>query len=277
MDRREIDIGGHAMPVLDSGGDGPPLILLHGACGDAALWRPVMAQLPQRRVIAPTLRHFGGAPLTPGAEGHGMAGHAADIAALIRTLKLAPADVAGWSFGGGIALALAIAAPRLVRALYAFEPGLTAHFADTDTDAAQAAAADRAAMGAAARPLLEAGDSAGAALAFLDATADRPGATARWPAELRAVAARNGVSLPMVTGQPPQPVTHAALAAVALPVTIAHGAATRPYFRLAAGAAAGAIPGARSEAVPGADHLWPVDDPDGFAAALDRALPGRAA
>jgi 2-hydroxymuconate-semialdehyde hydrolase len=57
---RTFDIDGIATSVLE-GGDGPPLLLLHGGieCG-GAMWAPVLAQLAARhRVVVPDLPGFG--------------------------------------------------------------------------------------------------------------------------------------------------------------------------------------------------------------------------
>src|SRR3954471_5619764 len=43
------------MELFDSGGDGPPVLFLHGALVDRTLWDPVIALLPDRRCLAPTL------------------------------------------------------------------------------------------------------------------------------------------------------------------------------------------------------------------------------
>ena len=43
------------MELFDSGGDGPEVLFLHGALVDRTLWDPVIARLPGRRCLAPTL------------------------------------------------------------------------------------------------------------------------------------------------------------------------------------------------------------------------------
>jgi pimeloyl-ACP methyl ester carboxylesterase len=43
------------MELFDSGGDGPPVLFLHGALVDRTLWDPVIALLGDRRCLAPTL------------------------------------------------------------------------------------------------------------------------------------------------------------------------------------------------------------------------------
>src|SRR5215204_4479596 len=57
---RTLDIDGVASSVLE-GGDGPPLVLLHGGieCG-GAMWAPVLTQLAeQHRVVVPDIPGLG--------------------------------------------------------------------------------------------------------------------------------------------------------------------------------------------------------------------------
>jgi 2-hydroxymuconate-semialdehyde hydrolase len=57
---RTLDIGGIATSILE-GGDGPPLLLLHGGieCG-GAMWAPVLAQLAEHhRVVVPDVPGLG--------------------------------------------------------------------------------------------------------------------------------------------------------------------------------------------------------------------------
>jgi len=57
---RRLEVAGTATTVLE-GGDGPPLVLLHGGieCG-GAIWAPVVARLAERhRVVVPDLPGLG--------------------------------------------------------------------------------------------------------------------------------------------------------------------------------------------------------------------------
>lgn len=108
----------------DADGGGTPLVLLHGGLGSGDTWvfgpageaDSVLARLARgRRVITADL------------QGHGRTADIArplryetmadDVAALIRHLGIPPADVMGYSLGGGTALRLAIQHPDLVRRL----------------------------------------------------------------------------------------------------------------------------------------------------------------
>ncbi|TQK51309.1 pimeloyl-ACP methyl ester carboxylesterase [Streptomyces sp. SLBN-118] len=60
----EIELSAGTITYEDSGGDGPPVVLLHGLVHDATVWRKVVADLRRdHRCIAPTLPY--GAHRTP--------------------------------------------------------------------------------------------------------------------------------------------------------------------------------------------------------------------
>jgi pimeloyl-ACP methyl ester carboxylesterase len=97
-------------------GEGRPLLLLHGAYMTVDMLDPLRAGLAtSREVIAPELRGHGHT-----GDGEGPITYermADDCAALLRHLDRAPADVMGFSMGGGAALQLAIRHPDVVRRL----------------------------------------------------------------------------------------------------------------------------------------------------------------
>ena len=97
-------------------GAGRPLVLLHGAYMSVDMMGELVSGLAAtQRVVAPEQQGHGRTadvdrPLT-------YERMADDTAALMRRLELEPADVVGYSMGGGIALQLAIRHPALVRRL----------------------------------------------------------------------------------------------------------------------------------------------------------------
>jgi pimeloyl-ACP methyl ester carboxylesterase len=95
---------------------GEPLIMLHGGFGTGDTLGPVLDELAAtRRVITADLQAHGGtADVDRPLRFETMA---EDIAGLLGHLGLEHADVFGYSFGGGVALRLAIQQPRLVRRL----------------------------------------------------------------------------------------------------------------------------------------------------------------
>jgi pimeloyl-ACP methyl ester carboxylesterase len=101
--------------VVEFGGDGPAILLLHGLMGRASTWWPVAEWLTRYgRVVGVDARAHGRNPHRTPTD---TAGFAADLVALVAELDLAPAVVIGHSMGGLHGLALAAAHPELVRAL----------------------------------------------------------------------------------------------------------------------------------------------------------------
>jgi pimeloyl-ACP methyl ester carboxylesterase len=97
------------------GGEGPPVVLLHGLGGSAANWVEVAPLLvPHRRVVAVDLPGHGGSQaLSPPA---GIDAFADAVAAAIRAAGYGDVLVVGHSFGGHVAARLAFRHPDLVRA-----------------------------------------------------------------------------------------------------------------------------------------------------------------
>jgi pimeloyl-ACP methyl ester carboxylesterase len=98
------------------GGEGPPLLLLHGLGGGAANWADLAPILARRhRVLVPDLPgHAGSAPLPAAVT---LDPYVDRVARLAEHEELGEAAVVGHSLGGLIGLRLAVSRPELVRAL----------------------------------------------------------------------------------------------------------------------------------------------------------------
>lgn len=112
-----VKIGDIDVSYRDSGGEGTPVVLLHGFPFEAALWDPQFAELGRRfRLIAPDLRGYGRSSL-PEPEGYSMAAFAADVAGLLDHLDVPQAVVGGLSMGGYVTFEFLRSYPERVRAL----------------------------------------------------------------------------------------------------------------------------------------------------------------
>jgi esterase len=114
-------VRGLRLAFVDSGGDGTPLLALHGHFGRARSSAPLAAALaPEYRVIALEQRGHGHSErdgdFSPDA-------YMADAAEFLRGLDLGPLIVLGHSMGGVVAHRLAARHPDLVRALVVEEGG----------------------------------------------------------------------------------------------------------------------------------------------------------
>ncbi|MDR5865841.1 alpha/beta fold hydrolase [Halomonas koreensis] len=104
-----------ALNHLDTGGDGVPLVVIHGLLGSADNWRSHLKQWQaERRVIAVDLRNHGRSPHAPGMA---YADQAADVLALLDRLEIPRAHLLGHSMGGKVAISLARLAPDRVASL----------------------------------------------------------------------------------------------------------------------------------------------------------------
>ncbi|MGA7926831.1 MAG: alpha/beta hydrolase [Candidatus Sulfotelmatobacter sp.] len=102
------------------GGQGKPLLLLHGWPEFWLIWEPVMRRLACRyRVIAPDLRGFGESDKPSGSFGAN--DHAADLMALLEQLRIETIGVVGHDVGGASMLPLARKASHRISGLFFFD------------------------------------------------------------------------------------------------------------------------------------------------------------
>ena len=120
----EIEIEGRRL-AYRSVGSGPPLLLINGYAATGADWDPTfLAALAESfEVLCPDNRGVGGSE--PGAGELSVDAMAADLEALLDTLEIERAAVAGWSMGGFVVQQLTLRAPNRVSslALLATDPG----------------------------------------------------------------------------------------------------------------------------------------------------------
>ena len=103
------------------GGEGEPLLLIHGLAGSTRNWVELLPDLVQRyRVLAVDLPGHAVSGSLP--RGASTGDFAAAAAAVLELEAPGPALVAGHSFGGLVALRLAQSRPELVRGLLLVSP-----------------------------------------------------------------------------------------------------------------------------------------------------------
>ena len=116
---RSVRTGAFATNVHDRGA-GSPVLFIHGSGPGVsawANWRGVIPVIAERfRVVAPDMVGFGFTD-RPAGIAYGRALWVAQAVDLMDALGLGQVDIVGNSFGGAIALALAIAHPERVRRL----------------------------------------------------------------------------------------------------------------------------------------------------------------
>jgi pimeloyl-ACP methyl ester carboxylesterase len=120
LEPKDLVVGGISIHYY-TGGEGEPLLLLHGLAGSSGNWVELLPDLLQRhRVIAVDLPGHAGSAKAP--RGTSIDDFAAVAAEVLGAEVERPVLVAGHSFGGLVALRLARARPELVRGLLLISP-----------------------------------------------------------------------------------------------------------------------------------------------------------
>jgi pimeloyl-ACP methyl ester carboxylesterase len=238
-------------------GEGPPLVLAHGAASDGRLWGPQLAALADElTVVAWDEPGAGRSSDLP--AGFGLADYAACLAALIEELRLGPAHVAGLSWGGTVALEAYRRDPEVVATLIL---------------------ADSYAGWKGSLPAREVRSRVAAARRMLDAPADRfdptlPGLLAGAPsAEVRRLLERMAAAVRreslghqlMVMAEADQ---RDLLPRIAVPTLLVWGELDARSPLAVARRLEGAIPGSRLVVIPGAGHVSNLERPEAFNAAV---------
>jgi len=126
LSERRLDLAGVSTAVLE-GGDGPPVVLLHGQGGWSGMWLPVARDLGRaHRVIAPDLPGLGASTAPDGPPD--AARVLAWLEALTERTCPEPPAIVGASLGASIAARFAIAHPDRVSRLVLVAAGSLARF-----------------------------------------------------------------------------------------------------------------------------------------------------
>ena len=121
LERRTVRLpSGLDIVYLDSGGEGAPLVLVHGIGASKDHWPALAAQIGGRlRTVVPDLPGYGES--THDAD-TSLGGLAEAVRALAEALDLGRFHLAGSSMGGRVAAELAAAYPDRVRTLWLLDP-----------------------------------------------------------------------------------------------------------------------------------------------------------
>jgi pimeloyl-ACP methyl ester carboxylesterase len=115
LEERFADVKGVRMRYF-VGGDGPPLVLVHGLGGAAANWTELASLLsPRHRLLVPDLPGHGGSSALPAISG--LEPYADRVAVVAEREHMLPAPVVGHSLGGMVVVRLALRRPDAVSAV----------------------------------------------------------------------------------------------------------------------------------------------------------------
>jgi len=253
-------------------GRGRPVVFVHGAITDYRTWdgqREAVAA--HNRFIALTMRYFGTDPWPDQGAKYSMQTHTDDLVAFIQDLNAGPVDLVGWSYSGPIALLVAVQHPELVRSLFLDEPSTLAFV--TDPADLKVATQDRGAMATPGAAAVKTGDIAEAVKILFNSVNGQADLFDTVPPPVRTMLLDNARTLPISFAAPPPPaITCEQLRQIKVPTTVAIGELTRPFYKIAAGAVARCIPGAKLVEIPKGRHAAAVQATSAFNDALLRFL-----
>lgn len=254
-------LGGTLTHWVEAGEGADQTLLIHCALGRASAWRGLIDALPGRRHVAFDLPGHGrSGPSDPTQE---PSDEALSVAEALVDAAEGPVDVIGHSFGGVVALRLAVARPARVRSLILLEPVL---FAAADPKARTAHTAQSARLSAA----FARGDWEGGARLFFDLW----GGGAQWE-DLRpderayiqeriSLIPRSDPSLfEDLSGLLPR------LGGVHCPVLLVAGDRSPPVIRAIQAGLAVRLPRAERCVIPGGGHMVPLSHPKEVAARIE--------
>lgn len=247
-------------------GAGPPLVLVHGSWVSRDSWAAVVGPLAQSFRVLSYDRRGHSESERPYAQGS-VHEDVADLAALIEELDLAPAWVAGNSFGAVIALRLATQRHDLLRGVVAHEPPLFTLLAD-DKEAAPMLDEVGRRIGAVAERI-RMGDHAGAAEVFVDTVALGAGAWATLTPEVKQTMIENAPTFLDETRDPEALAFDPAwLESMSLPCLLSLGDQSPPAFAPVIAKLAAVAPRAEVMTFAGAGHIPHVTDPERYVEAV---------
>ncbi|HVT70850.1 MAG TPA: alpha/beta hydrolase [Trebonia sp.] len=254
-----VRVDGGEVWADDSGGDGPPLVLLHPGVGDSGFWAPVLPALTAAyRVIRYDARGFGRSP-APTVK-YTLYD---DLVAVLDHYGLDRVAIAGCSQGGGTGLVLAVEQPERLAALVLLCPGVPGYpWAD---EPGRDAEHDRAAA---------AGDVD--ALAAYMGKVWAAGAGGITPEVLGQLRSAARADLAIGDLKQPGPPAWDRLESVGVPTALVVGDADYPPLVEVDKLAAARIPGCELTVVPGMDHLPALREPALVTRVITQTL-GRAA
>ena len=245
---------------VEEHGSGAPILCIHGTGSSALLWGDALPELATLgRVIAYDRRGCGRSERPEPYLRTSVAKHGDDAAALLDALGAGPAAIIGRSYGGDIAVDVALRHGERVRALALLE--------GAPSSLVPAAAAWERELD---RHVIEAGALAGIGAvgeALVDAVFG-VGAWATFPPELQRLFTGNGPAILAEVRGGGLEVDAAAVAAIEQPALVVAADASHAVFREAADALAAALPNARRAQV-GGDHLVDPAGPEVLAFLAD--------
>jgi 3-oxoadipate enol-lactonase len=262
-----ITVHGTGLYYEDTGGDGEPVLFLHGFLFDGRQFEAQIAALRgSHRCVTLDFRGQGRSAASPG--GYQIEQLTADVVAVIRELGLAPLHLAGLSMGGFAGLRIAGRHPGLLRSLTLLNTSASAHAPGKVLPHLVLTAVGRV-TGVSLRPVVSRVEAELYGAPFLSdpaRDAERQQWRQRWARADRAALAKTMLGIAF------RPGVRDELAGIKVPVLIIAGGADTSLPPAQSRLIHSLIPGSRLVELPGVGHSSPIEDPAGVTKALTEFL-----
>jgi pimeloyl-ACP methyl ester carboxylesterase len=243
-----------------------PLVLVHGSWSSHESWELVVPRLAESFRVLTYDRRGHSQSERPAGQGS-VHEDVADLAGLIEHLGLAPAWVAGNSFGASITLRSAGERPDLFRGLIGHEPPLFSLLGD-DPALAPVLGQVKQRVGAVVERIAS-GDHAGAAEEFVESVALGTGMWAQMPRKMRQTLIENAPTF-LDEAKDPEQLTFDLewVRGFSRPVLLTLGSHSPRTFAPVIARLAKALPRAEVHTFPAAGHIPHVTHPDAYVRAI---------
>ncbi|MEM7177217.1 MAG: alpha/beta fold hydrolase [Pseudomonadota bacterium] len=237
-----------------------PVAALHASASGPRQWAALEQSLsPRVAVLAPDLTGYGGEP----GEADGLAGLDRRAMRVIRLIEQTgrAAHLVGHSFGGAIAVRIAVTRPDLVRSLTLYEPAVIGLLRNSKSAADQRAFMRFQAAGGRLLAALASVEPAAGVAPLIDFW-NGDGAWARLDRQVKErLCATAGDLMQDFVDSLGEPSTPTGLRRIEMPVMVLSGARSPEFARRLAARFAAAVPTARHHEIQGVGHMAPVDAP----------------
>ncbi len=249
-------------------GNGPTVIFIHGAMGDWRAWGPQWAAFSARfDCVSYSRRYSFPNPNALETCDHNALVDAEDLEGLMDALAIDEAILVGSSYGGFTALAMALRAPKRVRAVVSVEAPMM-RYAERSVSGAAIAKAFLETSAKPAQAAFEAGDDLGGVMLLTGGIVGKnPDEIPDHIVKRRMENARAARSLALSEDEFPL-LDPAELAALPMPVLLMSGAETAPVHAAIFAEVCKAMPKAKTRIVEGSGHSVSQMRPDAFNAAV---------
>ncbi len=237
-----------------------PVVALHASASGPRQWAALEQSLsPRFAVLAPDLTGYGGAP----GQDDGLPGLDRRAMRVIRQIEETgrSAHLVGHSFGGAIAVRIAVMRPDLVRSLTLYEPAVIGLLRTSKSSADQRAFMRFQAAGGRLLAALASVEPVAGVAPLIDFW-NGDGAWARLdPVVKERLCANAGDLMQDFVDSLGEASTPTGIHALEMPVMVLSGARSPEFARRLAARFAGALPTARHHEIQGVGHMAPLDSP----------------